>query len=264
MSEKKTATQNQLIVEGMAGREDAPSKTGETTLRKVFRLLAITGRILLAFVVLSVVVVLCLRWVAPPTSAFMLARQWESFFLEEQQTAVRYQWVAWDSISPYMPLAVVAAEDQKFPSHWGFDLESIQAAIEQANEGNRLRGASTITQQVAKNLFLWSGRSYVRKGLEAYITLLLELLWSKKRILEVYINIAEFGDGVYGVYAAAEAFLRKSPSDLTKREAALLASVLPNPRQRDVRNPSPDMRKKVQWIEKQMSQLGGLEYLKDL
>ena len=263
MSEKESATRDQLIVEETKWPEDSSPKT-ETTQSKIFRLLAISGRIILALVALSVVVVLCLRWVPPPTSAFMLARQWESFFFKERQTALRYQWVAWKSISPYMPLAVVAAEDQKFPSHWGFDLESIREAMDQAREGNRLRGASTITQQVAKNLFLWSGRSYVRKGLEAYITLLLELLWPKKRILEVYVNIAEFGDGVYGVQAAAETFLRKSPSDLTKREAVLLAAVLPNPKQLEVRNPSQYVRKKVRWIEEQMGQLGGIGYLQNL
>jgi monofunctional biosynthetic peptidoglycan transglycosylase len=163
-----------------------------------------------------------------------------------------------------MALAVVATEDQRFPYHRGFDFKSISDALEEHRKGRRLRGASTITQQVAKNLFLWSGRSYVRKGLEAYFTILLELLWSKRRILEVYLNIVEFGNGTHGVHAAAKNFLGKKPSQLTRWDAALLAAVLPNPRILKVRNPSPFVRQRQHWIVQQMGQLGGVGYLRDL
>ena len=178
--------------------------------------------------------------------------------------AIRYQWVDAEKISPYMRLAAVAGEDQLFPYHWGFDFESIREALEHHRRGGRLRGASTITQQVAKNLFLWSGRSYIRKGLEAYFTVLLELLWPKSRILEVYLNIAEFGDGIYGVRAAARTYLRKSPAALTRMDAALLAAVLPNPERFKVRRPSPYVRRRLHWIRQQMEQLGGVGYIRDL
>ncbi len=194
----------------------------------------------------------------------MVGRQLETYIRGQQQTPVRYQWVDWESISPYMPLAAVAAEDQKFPYHRGFDFEAISEVMEKSKNNGPLRGASTITQQVAKNLFLWSGRSYVRKGLEAYFTVLLETLWSKRRILEVYLNIAEFGDGTYGVRAAAQTFLGKSPAKLTRRDAALLAAVLPNPRRLKVKHPSSYVAHRRYWIERQMEQLGGTEYLKDL
>jgi monofunctional biosynthetic peptidoglycan transglycosylase len=210
---------------------------------------------LLVAVVLTIVPVLCLRWVPPPTSAFMLQRSIAKL-LHRQGTAIQYRWVGWAAISPSMRLAVVAAEDQKFPHHWGFDLGSIAEAIE-GRESRRRRGASTITQQVAKNLFLWPGRSYVRKGLEAYFTVLLELLWPKRRILEVYLNIAEFGDGAYGVYAASKTFLVKHPSELTESEAALLAAVLPNPKRLRANDPSPYVLERARWIEDQMEQLDG-------
>jgi monofunctional biosynthetic peptidoglycan transglycosylase len=163
-----------------------------------------------------------------------------------------------------MHVAVVAAEDQKFPHHWGFDFESIAEAIEDQGPRRRVRGASTITQQVARNLFLWPGRSYVRKGLEAYFTVLLELFWPKRRILEVYLNIAEFGDGTHGVYAAAKTFFGTHPSELTPTEAALLAAVLPNPKRLHANTPSPYVEERARWIEEQMEQLGGPAYLRAL
>lgn len=264
MSEQNSLRHDQISV-GETGDQAADSPTFATILpNRVIRLLSTIGWLLLTAVALSVAVVLWLRWVPPPISAFMLARRCENLIWGDRQVTIRYQWVACDAISPHMLLAAIAAEDQKFPDHYGFDVDSIQTAIEKSRQGGRLRGASTITQQVAKNLFLWSGRSYVRKGLEAYLTLLLEWLWTKQRILEVYVNIAEFGDGVYGVQAAAERYLGKRAADLTQREAAMLAAVLPNPRQREVRNPSPAMRERRRWIEKQMWQLGGIDYLNNL
>src|SRR5688572_8110265 len=162
---------------------------------------------LLAFVALTVVPVFLLRWVDPFTSAFMLQASVDAFTSDERGYRTRYQWVDRERISPHAAMAVIAAEDQRFPVHWGFDLKSIRDAVEDGSRGKRLRGASTISQQVAKNLFLWNGRSYVRKGLEAWFTVLIEALWPKQRILEVYLNIAEFGHGVYGIEAASKKFI---------------------------------------------------------
>ncbi len=217
----------------------------------------IAVRILIAVVAFSILLVLCLRWLPPPTSAFMMERYIAGIFQKEQKTRIHYHWVDWKSIPPHMFLAVVAAEDQKFMHHWGFDFDSISDAMGKKKKKGRLRGASTITQQVAKNLFLWPGRSYLRKGIEAYFTVLLELLWDKRRILEVYLNIAEFGDRVYGVNAAAEKLLgKKSAGYLTRRDAALLAAVLPNPKRFKVRQPSPYVKERCRWIQRQMNQLG--------
>jgi monofunctional biosynthetic peptidoglycan transglycosylase len=218
---------------------------------------------MLTAVVLTIVPVVCLRWIPPLTSAYMLERRVADFWRGKPPRVIRYRWIGWDSISPPMRLAVVAAEDQKFPYHWGFDFESIADAVQHEGPRGRLRGASTITQQVARNLFLWPGRSYARKGLEAYFTVLLELLWPKRRILEVYLNVAEFGDGAYGVRAAARTFFGKSPSELQGQEAALLAAVLPNPARLHVRNPSAFVRERADWIEEQMAQLGPT-YLQNL
>lgn len=205
--------------------------------------------------------VLSLRWLTPMTSAVMIERRLEWFMQGGEHPPLRYQWVSWQEISPEMALAVIAAEDQKFFQHHGFDLDAIVETVERASKGERLRGASTISQQVAKNLFLWQGRSYLRKALEAYGTMLLELLWPKERILEVYLNIAEFGDGVYGVGAATKAFMARSPARLTRNEAALLAAVLPSPRRFSVRQPSPYVLERRQWIKRQMGQLGGIAIL---
>ena len=219
--------------------------------------------VLLVVLVLTIAPVLALRWVPPPTSAFMLRRSLANL-VSRQGAPIRYHWTGWAQISPSMRVAVVAAEDQKFPRHWGFDFESIAEAIEDQGPRRRVRGASTITQQVARNLFLWPGRSYVRKGLEAYFTVLLELFWPKRRILEVYLNVAEFGDGTHGVYAAAKTFFGKHPSELIPSEAALLAAVLPHPKHLHANTPSPYVEERARWIEEQMEQLGGPTYLRTL
>jgi monofunctional biosynthetic peptidoglycan transglycosylase len=158
-------------------------------------------------------------------------------------------------------IAMVAGEDQKFPFHHGFDVDAIQDAIDAADEGKRLRGASTISQQVAKNLFLWNGRSFVRKGMEAYFTVLIEALWPKRRILEVYMNIVELGNGVYGVGAASDTFFHTAPDRLGVVQAARLAAVLPNPRRFRVDAPSAYVQRRTAWIAQQMGQLGGPAYL---
>jgi monofunctional glycosyltransferase len=215
----------------------------------------------LAWLALSWLVVLVLRFVPPWTSAVMLERRLGAIVCGEKDFHLRHRWVPWSQLSPYVPLAMVAGEDQKFPYHHGFDFDSIQDAMDAADDGKRLRGASTISQQTAKNLFLWNGRSFVRKGLEAYFTVLIEITWPKQRILEVYMNIAELGDGVYGVGAASDAFFRAPPSRLGPGEAARLAAVLPNPRRLHADHPSAYVMSRASWIQQQMNRLGGPGYV---
>jgi len=216
------------------------------------------------FAVGSVTLVLVLRWVPPPTSSF-IAQGWSSALWVGKGAAFRYDWTPMATISPHAALAVIAAEDQRFPDHFGFDLVEIQDALEDQDEGKPLRGASTISQQVAKNLFLWQGSHRVtrwaRKGLEAWYTVLIEALWPKERIIEVYANVIEYGDGVYGAQAAARRFFRKDASRLTAAEAARLAAVLPNPRKYSVAKPGPYVQRRSRSIERQMRALGGVAYL---
>ena len=218
---------------------------------------------LLALLLLTVLPVLLLRWVPPPASAFILEERINNLFDDKKHAGVAYDWVSWSKISPYAGLAVMAAEDQKFPDHMGFDIEAIEKAQKHNENHRRKRGASTISQQVAKNLFLWPGRSWARKGAEAYFTLLIETLWSKQRILEVYINIAEFGPDTFGVEAAAQTFWHKPASKLTAHEASLLAAVLPNPKRFRANAPSSYVYARAQWVEGQMVQLG-LNSIRDL
>ena len=203
---------------------------------------------------------IALRWIPPPTSAVMVERRVEAWW-SGRAYKVDYRWAPWDRVSPNAGLAVVAAEDQNFALHHGFDFESLQKALEAHERGRRLRGASTISQQVAKNVFLWSGRSYVRKGLEAYFTVLIELTWPKRRILEVYLNIVELGDGVFGVEAASQRFFHKPASRLAPDEAALLAAVLPNPLRFRANRPSAYIEERRAWILQQMGQIGGPAYI---
>jgi len=201
--------------------------------------------------------VLPLRWVDPPTTAFMLQD-------DSGQDTLLHEWSAWPDIGIAPPLAVVAAEDQKFADHFGFDLNSIRQSVEDYADGESLRGASTISQQVAKNLYLWSGRSFLRKGIEAYFTVLIEATLSKQRILEIYLNIAEFGPGVYGVRAASMTYFRKAPNELNESEAALLAAVLPNPRRLHAENPSAYVRNRQTWIVEQMQRLRREQWIASL
>jgi len=210
-----------------------------------------------------------MRWMDPWYSAFMLDAALDASRQEKKNYQTDYRWMDLERISPHAAVAVIAAEDQFFPFHTGFDLKSIREAIrhneKQADKRRpRIRGASTISQQVAKNLFLWSGRGYVRKGLEAWFTLLIELSWPKERILEVYLNIAQFGDGVYGVEAAAQRFYKKPAARLNREESAVLAAVLPNPITFKVQAPSNYVIKRRDWILAQMNGLGGPSYLHEL
>jgi len=208
----------------------------------------------LAVLLLGMLLTLPLRWVDPSTTAFMLQD-------DSGRVPVMYEWRSREAIGDTAALAVVAAEDQRFAVHWGIDLKSINDALDSASGGSRLRGASTITQQLAKNLYLWPGRSLVRKGLEAWLALNLELFLPKKRILEIYLNIVELGPGVYGVPAASRFYFGKSPIALTSREAALLAAVLPNPHRFRVDRPSDYVRERQAWILEHLQRLQREQWL---
>ena len=216
------------------------------------------------FAVASVLQVAVLRFVDPPFSAFMAARQFEAWGAGEMDFRVAYDWRDLKQISPSLPVAMVAAEDQNFATHRGFDFKAIEKARANNAKGRKVRGASTVSQQVAKNLFLWQGRSWVRKGVEAWYTLLIELMWPKARILEVYANVAEFGDGIYGAQAAARSYWRKDASRLSPAESARLAAVLPAPRRYSVARPGPFVQRRANWIERQARQIGGPAYLQAL
>jgi monofunctional biosynthetic peptidoglycan transglycosylase len=221
-----------------------------------------------AFLVGSVGLVILLRFMPPLTSGLMIERRITSLFIDGDYQR-RYQWVTLEDISPAMSVAVVAAEDQLFANHAGFDWQAIEKAViynqkQKDKKNGKTRGASTISQQTAKNLFLWSGRNWLRKGMEAYFTVLIETLWPKERILEVYLNIVELGDGIYGVEAASQWYFKKPASQLSANEAALLAAVLPNPRIYQANKPSGYIRGRQRWILLNMSRLGGKQYLDTL
>ena len=215
---------------------------------------------LLAFSILQVVV---LRFIDPPFSSVMALRQVEAWGQGDWGFRIHYQWRDLDAMARSVPISLVAAEDQQFPQHNGFDLKAIEKALDHNARGKRLRGGSTISQQVAKNVFLWQGRSWLRKGLEAWYTVLIEALWPKQRILEMYANVAEFGDGVYGVQAAAQRYWRKDAAKLTPAESARLAAVLPSPRRYSATNPGPFVQRRAAWIQRQARQLGGPGYVED-
>ena len=226
------------------------------------RLLKTLGAALLAWVLVTAIPVLVLRWLHPLTSAIMLEAQLEAKLAGQHRYQTDYRWVDLEHISPHAAIAVIASEDQQFPFHAGFDFDSIRDAVRASERGKRLRGASTISQQVAKNLFLWPGHSFVRKAFEAYFTVLIEALWPKERILEMYLNLAQFGDGIYGVQAAAERFWHEPANALSSDEAALLAAVLPNPLRLHADRPSDYVLERRDWILGQMSELGGESYLR--
>jgi monofunctional biosynthetic peptidoglycan transglycosylase len=220
--------------------------------------------LVLLCIVASVLAVLSLRWINPFYSAFMAEAQVAAWLSHDANYVFHHSWVDLDRISPNLPLAVVASEDQKFPEHSGFDVEAIEKAYAMNQHNHKVRGASTISQQVAKNLFLWPGRSYFRKGLEAYFTVLIERLWPKRRILEVYLNSAEFGLGTYGAEAAAERYFHKPAARLTRADAAVLAAVLPNPEHYSAAAPSRYVQQRREWILGQMQALGGPEMLQEI
>ena len=232
----------------------------------------------LAFVVFSIAQVLALRFIDPPFSMFMVARQLDAALAGDVRFRIAHDWRDMDAMSANLPLALVASEDQNFASHGGFDFKAIEKAqkhnekmIERAEKRGkpvrRLRGASTISQQTAKNLFLWQGRGptrWLRKGLEVWYTALIELLWPKTRILEMYANVAEFGDGIYGGQAAARSFFRKDAARLSAAEAARLAAVLPSPKRYSAARPGPYVQRRTNAIQRQMRYMGGSDYLRTL
>jgi monofunctional biosynthetic peptidoglycan transglycosylase len=228
------------------------------------RILRALSWIALGCVAASIAAVLVLRWINPAYSAFMLETRVTAWLSRDRSYVFRHTWVDLARISPNLPLAVVASEDQKFPEHWGFDVEAIEKAYELNQHSHRVRGASTISQQVAKNLYLWSGRSYLRKALEAYFTVLIESCWPKRRILEIYLNIAEFGYGTYGAEAAAQRFFHEPASRLSRSDAAVLAAVLPNPQRYSAAAPSRYILQRREWILNQMQALGGPEMLGEI
>lgn len=215
----------------------------------------------LYFLLISVVWVLVLKFVPVWVTPHMIGRKIEAAGKDEK-TKIYKDWESYDNISKEAALAVVASEDQQFPTHWGFDFDEIQDAMTEKRK--RARGASTISQQTAKNVFLWHGRSYIRKALEVYFTLLIELFWGKERILEVYLNVAETGPMTFGVEAAAQRFYGKSAKNLTRSEAARIAAVLPNPIRFSIKNPSSYVLGRTSKISRQMRALGGQKYLAGL
>jgi monofunctional biosynthetic peptidoglycan transglycosylase len=218
----------------------------------------------LLLLALSVLQVLVLRFVDPPFSSFMAARQFEAWSGGDWKFRVTYDWRDLDAIAPSLPVSLVAAEDQNFANHAGFDFKAIEKAQASNARGRKVRGGSTISQQLAKNLFLWSGRSWLRKGIEAWYTVLIETLWPKHRILEVYANVVEFGDGVYGAQAAARTNWSKDASRLTAAESARLAAVLPNPKRYSAAKPGPYVQRRAQWIQRNVGRIGGVGYVRAL
>jgi monofunctional glycosyltransferase len=215
---------------------------------------------LLGFFALSIALVLLLRWVNPPITAIKIIRAFEPSNTATG-SGVKSCWLSLSEFGPNLPMAVIASEDQRFSTHHGFDFTELSKAMQSKG---RKRGASTLSQQVAKNLFLWQGRSFVRKGLEAYFTTLIELFWSKRRILEMYLNIVEFGDATYGGCAGAKRSFNTLPARLSPYQAALMAASLPNPHRMLAAKPSPQMHKRASWAVKQMRALGGAQYLATL
>lgn len=229
----------------------------DTLRKRIFRLI---GKIAVGFVGLSLFSVVFFRFVPVPLTPLMLIRCGEQVF-SGQELRLRHDWVSIDEISKNLPLAVVCSEDQNFMNHSGFDMKAIERSIDASKRGNkRVRGASTISQQTAKNVFLWPGRSWIRKGFEAYFTVLIEFVWSKERIMEVYLNSIEMGNGIYGAESAARFYFHTSALNLSRTQAAAIAAVLPNPRKYSANPPGPYVQGRIGWIVAQMNEWGTLRF----
>ena len=212
------------------------------------------------FFVLSIGSVVIFRFVPVPVTPLMLIRTAEQTFSSDP-VRLKHDWVSLDEISPNLPLAVVCSEDQNFLNHSGFDIKAIKQSVEASKKGmRRLRGASTISQQTAKNVFLWPGRSWVRKGFEVYFTVLIEFIWGKERIMEVYLNSIEMGNGIYGAEAAAQFYWHTSAKNLSRMQAAAIAAILPNPRKYSANPPGPYVSSRINWIVGQMGHWGTLRF----
>lgn len=222
-----------------------------------------TKRIMLFFLISTISVTILYRFINPPITLLMIIRVVEQWG-DGKNSKMTKKWKDIEEISPNMASAVVASEDQLFLEHWGFDFKSIEKAYENNNKKKRrtIRGASTISQQVAKNVFLWPGRSWVRKGLEVYFTLLIETFWSKERILETYLNVIEMGDGIYGAEAASQKYFKRSAKKLSKTQAAMIAAILPNPIKYSATKPSNYIKGRQQWIMRNMEYIGKLNFKK--
>lgn len=223
----------------------------KTTWRKI-------KKVLLILFVAQLIYIILLKWVFPPITVTQLSNWLDGYGLKRD-------YVSWNEISPQVKLAVMASEDQLFPRHNGFDWKSIEKAIEHnQRRPKRIRGASTISQQVAKNVFLWSGRSWIRKAMEVYFTFMIELIWGKKRILEVYLNVAEMGKGVFGVEAAARQYFKKPAAKLTRKEAAMIAACLPNPKKYTIKPVSSGIIRRAPWVEQQIANIESDKAIKAL
>lgn len=215
-------------------------------------------RLMIFFFVSSILSVVLFRWVPIPVTPLMILRNIEQW-TQGEPAKFTHDWVAMEKISPNLAKAVVVSEDQKFPTHFGFDVEAIEKAYKSNKNGKKIKGGSTISQQTAKNVFLWPQRSYVRKGFELYFTFLIEVIWSKERILEVYLNSIEMGDGVYGAEAASQHWFRKSAVKLSNYEAASIAAILPSPRKYKAVRSSNYVERRKNWIVRQMGYFGPLK-----
>lgn len=225
-------------------------------IRKIFRFV---WKAMLWFFALSILSVVIFKWVPIPITPLMMTRAIENK-IDGKDMVLSHDWEPIENISPNLQKAVIASEDGNFLKHYGFDFNAMQKAFKSNQKGKRLKGGSTISQQTAKNVFLWQGRSYLRKGLEAYFTVLIELIWGKERIMEVYLNSIEMGDGVYGAEAAAHHWYRKSASELTKQEAAGIAAILPNPRKYKATNSSSYINRRKDKIVRVMQHIGKIKY----
>ena len=230
-------------------------------MRKILgRIWTILWKTCIAFFIVSIVSVIIYRWVPIPLTPLMLIRDLEQMG-GNNGVIMEHDWVPLEDISPKLQLAVVCSEDQNYLKHFGFDLGAIKKAMKENEQGKRIRGASTITQQTAKNVFLWQGRSYLRKGLELWFTLLIEVFWSKERIMEVYLNSIEMGNGIYGAEAASQHWFHKSAKKLTKDEAAAIAAILPNPLRFKASPANGYISGRKAWIKQQMNFWGNkLDY----
>jgi len=240
----------------MAKRKAKPNKTNHSWQKKIA---VIVTRVFLWFLMVSVLWVLVYRFVNPPITLLMIQRNFERK-AKDKPSKLEKEWVDFEDISMNMKKAAVAAEDQLFLKHIGFDVKAIEKAFENNAKSKKVKGGSTISQQTAKNVFLWPGRSWLRKGFEAYFTLLIEMLWSKERILEVFLNIIEMGDGIYGAEAAAQAYFNKSCRKLTRSQSALIVACFPNPLRWTPKRPTAYIKKRQYFIMRNMRRLGPLDF----
>ncbi|WP_316814041.1 monofunctional biosynthetic peptidoglycan transglycosylase [Pedobacter heparinus] len=240
----------------MSKRKRTSRKSGPSLFK---RIVSVVTRVFLWFLMVSVLWVLAYRFINPPITLLMVLRNIERK-TDGKPGKMEKEWVDFEDISDNMKRAAVSAEDQLFLKHIGFDVKAIEKAFQTNKKGKKVKGGSTISQQTAKNVFLWPGRSWVRKGFEAYFTLLIEMLWSKERILEVYLNVIEMGDGIYGAGAAAQAYFGKSCTRLSRSQAALIAACFPNPRRWTPKRPTQYIKHRQYLILKNMRRLGPLDF----